>query len=89
MQFLLVVLGGACEFFTSLQSIIAFNYCVKHEVNSGIIGVPFPASSIIVAVASYFAYGEKLNIVQAVGLLIVAGGAVVISLFPANVDAHD
>mmetsp|Transcript_4977 Transcript_4977/g.6634 ORF Transcript_4977/g.6634 Transcript_4977/m.6634 type:complete len:84 (-) Transcript_4977:566-817(-) len=80
----MVCLGGVAELGTSLFSILAFNKAGEFGVNAGLAGVLFPLSSAFVAIAAYFMYGEKINKVQAVGILIVVAGATLIAVFPAD-----
>ena len=47
-------------------------------------GILIPLSSIIVSVASFWYFGERLQISHGIGMLVVIGGATLIALFPPN-----
>ena len=58
-----ILLGGVCEFGTSLCSILAFGKAASNGINAGVAGVLIPLSGVIVSIASYFLFGERLQIV--------------------------
>ena len=81
-----VLLGGICEFGTSLCSILAFGKAASNGINAGVAGVLIPLSGVIVSIASYFFFGERMQIVQIVGLVVLLAGATLIVMYPAEDD---
>lgn len=56
----LVFVGGMCEFGISLTCILAFGLAGDYQMNAGIAGIFMPMSSVIVGLASFFLYKEKM-----------------------------
>lgn len=89
LHMLLVFVGGMCEFGISLTCILAFGLAGDYEINAGIAGIFMPLSSVIVGLASFFFYKEKMQITGIVGMFVIIGGATLIAMFPAVNDSGD
>ena len=82
-------IGGICEFATTMFSVLGITLATSNGINAGVALVLIPLSNVIVSVASYFLFGERLQIAQILGVLVVILGATLIVLFPTESDADD
>jgi len=80
-QLFMLILGGMCEFLISLSIIMAFNAALKANINQGIGTSLITLNAVIVSILSYVFYGEKISLVNGLGIVVVIVALVIIALF--------
>ena len=86
-MFVFLILGGVAEFLTSLMVILSYFSAIESKTNQGIGSAMITLNSILVSVASWIVYGERLSCLQMVGIFIVLVGVVLIGLY--SPQKHD
>ena len=62
------MLRGMLEFSGSLLLLLSFKLALEHSVNQGICSAMVTIAGLMIAVLSFCIYGERLNLVQGLGM---------------------
>jgi drug/metabolite transporter (DMT)-like permease len=80
--------GGICEFMISLFVILTFNAALKANINQGIGTCLLTLNAIIVSILSYFIFGERITIMNLIGIIVILVALALIALFGPDKDAQ-
>ena len=69
--FVVILLRGVLEFTGSMLYLVSLKIALDSGVNQGICSSMITIAGLFIAIISYFAYGEKLNFPQFVGMVTV------------------
>ena len=64
----ILMLRGMLEFSGSLLLLLSFKLALEHSVNQGICSAMVTIAGLMIAVLSFCIYGERLNLVQGLGM---------------------
>ena len=78
---LVLMLRGALEFSGSILYLVCLNIALNEHINQGICSAMITMAGLMICILSYFAYGEKLNIPQVVGIICVLVAVTFMGIF--------
>lgn len=75
------MLRGVLEFSGSLLFLLSLKIALENSVNQGVCSAMVTLAGLMIALMSWYAYDEKLNYVQMIGLLTVITAVIMMGLF--------
>eukprot|EP00347_Sterkiella_histriomuscorum_P016925 403351323 len=79
--FIVLILGGACEFVGCYFLVCSFHYGQMAMMNDGISSSLILFSSVYILSMQYLIYKDRINIVQAFGIFTILVAVVIVSVF--------
>ena len=77
----ILMLRGVLEFSGSLLFLLSLKIALENSVNQGVCSAMVTLAGLMIALMSWYAYDEKLNYVQMIGLLTVITAVIMMGLF--------
>ena len=78
----MIFIGGALEFVGAQAAVISFNGALSAGMNGGIVGAIIAVNTVYVLFAAYCLFGESLNKVKLLAIILLVSSVILISLFP-------
>ena len=78
---ILLIIGGTLEFMANHFLILGFNNAFMAGLNSGICMSLFVSNSILILLASYFLFKERVTVLQLIGIILIIVSVALVSMF--------